>query len=155
VSFFSVIPFTSEIILFLIGLMSLFLTIKIVEITYAFINDFKQQSNNEEPTTKLSSTERIELAIYSYFEVIINFAVINFSFTTIYGSGLKPSDCASSEIFTTFYDFLYYSGVTITTLGYGDLTPINPILKLLSVAEVLVGFVLVLLAIGIYMSKKN
>ena len=128
---------------------------RIFEITYAFLSDFKQQSNNHKTATQLTSADRIELAIISYLEVIINFAMINYAFTIMLDCGLKPVDAMSNGIFLTFYDALYYSGVTITTLGYGDLTPVNPVLKFLAVSEVLVGFVLVLLAIGIYMSKKD
>jgi hypothetical protein len=37
-------------------------------------------------------------------------------------------------------DSLYFSGVTFTTLGYGDLSPVGPVSRLLSVAEAATGF---------------
>ena len=36
-------------------------------------------------------------------------------------------------------DFIYYSFVTITTLGYGDIVPINNIVRFLSIIEVIIG----------------
>jgi hypothetical protein len=43
--------------------------------------------------------------------------------------GIKPLN---------FYDALYYSGITFTTIGYGDITPVN-ITKIFSVVEGLLG----------------
>jgi hypothetical protein len=37
-------------------------------------------------------------------------------------------------------DSLYFSGVTFTTLGYGDLSPVGPASRLLAVAEAATGF---------------
>ncbi len=36
-------------------------------------------------------------------------------------------------------DFLYYSYVTLTTLGYGDIQPIKPVSRMFSVFEAIVG----------------
>jgi hypothetical protein len=51
----------------------------------------------------------------------------------------------------TLVDFIYFSAVTIATLGYGDITPNYPIIKLLVSIEVIcgVGFVTVGIAIVI------
>jgi hypothetical protein len=55
--------------------------------------------------------------------------------------------------------FLYYSFVTITTLGYGDITPVTYIATSLAVLEAVVGqlFLVVLVAwlVGMYVSKKS
>jgi Ion channel len=37
------------------------------------------------------------------------------------------------------YHFIYFSFVTLTTVGYGDLTPVHPIARSLAVAEALTG----------------
>lgn len=37
------------------------------------------------------------------------------------------------------YDFFYYSVVTLTTVGYGDITPLHPIARSLAMLEALTG----------------
>jgi hypothetical protein len=74
---------------------------------------------------------------------------------------VEPGSFAISEAQTlgerTIY--LYYSFVTITTLGYGDVTPISYIATSLAVLEAVVGqlYLVVLVAwlVGMYVSKKS
>jgi hypothetical protein len=65
----------------------------------------------------------------------------------------------STDIRTQFSEFLYYSFVTITTLGYGDLTPVKPLVRTFAYLEAIVGqfYVAVLVAwlVGMYLSEKN
>ncbi|NIO07386.1 MAG: hypothetical protein GTO40_05055 [Deltaproteobacteria bacterium] len=55
--------------------------------------------------------------------------------------------------------FLYYSFVTITTLGYGDVTPVTEIARSISVLEAVVGqlYLVVIVAwlVGKYVPSKN
>ena len=46
---------------------------------------------------------------------------------------------AADEISRHRHDLLYYSFVTLTTMGYGDIVPAHPIARSLAVAEALVG----------------
>jgi hypothetical protein len=66
---------------------------------------------------------------------------------------------ASTDIRTQFSEFLYYSFVTITTLGYGDLTPVRPFARTFAYLEAIVGqfYVAVLVAwlVGMYLSGKT
>ena len=63
----------------------------------------------------------------------------------------------------SYFDMLYYSLVTITTVGYGDITPIHWVSKLFVMSEIMfgLGFVLLLftmmisLYIDIQRKKKN
>ena len=56
---------------------------------------------------------------------------------------------------------VYFSFVTITTLGYGDIIPISPIARMLSVMEALIGqlylivMVARLVALNCTQSKEN
>ena len=56
-------------------------------------------------------------------------------------------------------EFQYYSFVTITTLGYGDITPVTEVAKAFSVFEAVVGqiYLVVVVAwlVGMYVSKKS
>lgn len=48
----------------------------------------------------------------------------------------------------TFGQYLYLSGVTFFTLGYGDVTPLGPVGRLITVIEVGTGFGLLAIVIG-------
>lgn len=39
----------------------------------------------------------------------------------------------------SFIDYIYYSGITYTTTGYGDIVPVNQIIKILSIIEAITG----------------
>lgn len=45
-------------------------------------------------------------------------------------------------------DFLYYSGVVMTTLGFGDIVPLHAMTKLLAVFQATLGQTLLVLSIG-------
>jgi len=55
--------------------------------------------------------------------------------------------------------FIYYSYVTLTTLGYGDITPMTPPAQSIAILEAITGqFYLVILVarlVGIYISKNS
>ena len=60
---------------------------------------------------------------------------------------------------TTLSDFVYYSFVTLTSLGYGDITPVTPIARALSYLEAIIGqfYIAVLVAtlVGIHVSRRR
>ena len=60
---------------------------------------------------------------------------------------------------THFNDLVYYSLVTITTLGYGDITPATPLAKALVIIEVIVGVfyiaILVAALVGDFMATRS
>ena len=76
-------------------------------------------------------------------------------------------DCEGADAFTggglnaadPFWDFVYYSFVTLTTLGYGDVTPHAPFAKSLAYMEALVGqfYIAVLIAslIGTHLANRK
>lgn len=59
----------------------------------------------------------------------------------------------------SFQDYVYFSFVTLTTLGYGDITPVIPLAKSLTVALSLTGqlylTILVAMLVGKYASQRN
>ncbi len=87
--------------------------------------------------------------------VIYTLIELNFptSFTNVKGT---------SEWFTLFPNFIYFSFVTITTLGFGDISPLLPISKVIVYLEAVVGqfylAILVASLVGSHMTnvdKKN
>lgn len=54
----------------------------------------------------------------------------------------------NSEVFTTFVDAMYFAIVTMTTVGFGDVTPISEMGRLLTVLMILTGIALIPWQIG-------
>lgn len=52
-----------------------------------------------------------------------------------------------------FHEFLYFSFVTLATLGYGDLTPAFPVAKMLSVTEAISGQLYLVTVIAVMVSN--
>lgn len=78
---------------------------------------------------------------YLYLSLIPIFAVIY----TLLPEGYIHYD----QLNNNFLSNLYYSAVTVTTLGYGDITPINEIAALLVGAESVLGVVI----IGLFLNQ--
>jgi voltage-gated potassium channel Kch len=58
-----------------------------------------------------------------------------------------------------FHQFLYFSLTTLTTLGYGDITPLSPFAQIWSTLEAVVGtlYIALLVArlVGMYQSQRS
>jgi uncharacterized membrane protein len=59
----------------------------------------------------------------------------------------------------SFHDYLYFSFVTLTTLGYGDITPVSAATKSIALIIAVTGqfylTILVAMLVGKYLSQKN
>lgn len=76
------------------------------------------------------------------------YLVAIFVFAVIYWL-MPQSSWDNSHIISSYWDALYYSIVTITTLGFGDITPQCCFAKVTTSAEVLIGIVL----IGLFLNE--
>ena len=115
-----------------------------VEICKAFLEDAIEKLNGDEPISDLKFGDRLYLSLKSYLELIINFGTIYFLVPAYFFKGDSGYD------FKSILESIYFSGVTITTLGYGDISPANFVLQLVTVFQVLVGFSLIVVAFAIY-----
>ncbi|WP_162525046.1 potassium channel family protein [Marinobacter sp. BW6] len=113
------------------------------EIFLAFLEDAYDKVSHKDPSSNLLFSERIRLALHSYIELLANFAIIYY---------LIPKEWFSEPL-EGIWDALYYSGVTITTLGYGDIHPAHWIPKGLVVYEVFCGFILLIVSFAIYAGR--
>ncbi|OGQ82128.1 MAG: hypothetical protein A3F90_09785 [Deltaproteobacteria bacterium RIFCSPLOWO2_12_FULL_60_19] len=116
------------------------------EIAYAFYRDTSSRLSQEEQESDLTSTDRIHMAMKSYVGLAINFALLYF-FIPIPGLFNQP--------FANFLESIYFSGVTLTTLGYGDMTPTHFFSRLLVLYEVFAGIFLVVVAIATYVGNPS
>ena len=113
------------------------------EIFFAFSRDAVDKVKGNPSSSDLQFSERISLALRSYLELIINFATMYY---------MLPSTWFDHK-FDSYLEAIYFSGITITTLGYGDIAPEHAIPQLLSVYEVLCGFILLIVSFTIYTGR--
>jgi len=147
-------------IFIIFGYMIIWATIsRSLEIFYAFYKDSISQLSIEKNNSHLKYYERIQLAMRSYIELILNYAIFYF----VYINLISLYDIDISSILPEFkiyniIDSFYYSIVTITTLGYGDIHPNSNIysipIKLVSSFQVINGFILIIVSFTIYVSKS-
>jgi voltage-gated potassium channel len=117
---------------------------RVNEIFISFLIDVQEKLTKQYKFSFISFRDRIKLAFYSYLELIINYAlmfwIIDYSFGVFNREHLN------------LLEHLYFSCVTISTLGYGDIYAIHFIPQLLSVYEVFNGMLLVIVCFTIYVS---
>ncbi len=113
---------------------------RIVEIGYAFYNDTFDRLQGLPLRTELGRVERFKLLGCSYIEVAICYASLYLSLPWC------QFNCALSSGFES----LYFSWITITTTGYGDILPKSVLARLLCMTEIGVGLMLLVLAVGTY-----
>lgn len=85
-----------------------------------------------------------------YITIIACFTLINATLEIAHRGGLLANPQFPFSFETgVFADAVYFTVVTMTTLGFGDITPISPGAKLLTTLECLVGYVMFALTVGI------
>ena len=76
-----------------------------------------------------------------------------------YAAVLPPGSLAQGQRGGEFFELLYFSLVTLSTLGFGDLVPVHPVARVLSVIEVMFGqiylTVLVARLVGLHISLRS
>lgn len=115
------------------------------EIVYAFLLDANRELELYEPTTALKPGQRIKMAMRSYIGLLVNFSFVYYCMP-------KRFFCPDIK---NFVEAFYFSGATLTTLGYGDIRPINPLSQLLTIYEVLSGLLLIVVSLAVYFSARG
>lgn len=117
---------------------------------YMAVNILRMMTKKEEVTR-----ETIFAAIVAYLLIALMWAFLYMVLEKLApGSFVFPEKAVRSENL----HFQYFSFVTITTLGYGDVTPLTNKASVLAMLEALVGqiYLVVLVAwlVGMYVSRK-
>lgn len=110
---------------------------RINEIVYAFYND--ALSRNKE--SDLTVTDRMRMAMFSYYGLAFNFAVLYY---------ILPIDGLFDAHPGSFAEAFYFSGVTLSTVGYGDIVPRHSVSRFLALYEVFAGILILAVAVGTY-----
>jgi uncharacterized membrane protein len=59
------------------------------------------------------------------------------------------ADARDSQDVWSFWDFLYFSVVTQTTVGYGDILPNSTCVRVCVILQILIGLVLIAFALNL------
>ena len=89
----------------------------------------------------------------TFIILILGYAFIYFGLQKIMGSCFVSS--AEQQGLTTFgsiLDFVYYSAITIATVGYGDIYPVHSFARAFVLTEVLCGALIVIFLISSFTS---
>jgi hypothetical protein len=156
---------------FLIGLTLLVPTLAGIWANYVF----------ELPVAAFVSLQALEALFLAYIAVVIVYSLFRgreITADTIFGAvcvyfligffwalvfsileTLQPGSFQIPEgLDTTLSHFVYYSCVTLTTLGYGDITPITPPARSLALLEAIIGqlYLAIMIAglVGIFISQS-
>ncbi len=82
-----------------------------------------------------------------------------FALFAIFDPGLFVGKFMDEPLRDQIYGFIYFSFVTLTTLGYGDVTPNQPFVGTLTYMEALIGqlylAILVARLVGLYASRED
>ena len=99
-----------------------------------------------------------EIKITNYiFSQFFHFllAILFFGFIYFYIWKINPSYFNTPNIDITYFDMVYFSFVTVATLGYGEIYPIHISGKLVVIYELIFGFWFVVNVISISISFKG
>jgi len=92
-------------------------------------------------------------AVAAYLLIALAFCYVFLSMDAVLDGGFFGLDATPS------HDFMYFSLVTMTTLGYGDLVPATPIGRLASTSEAVIGQVylvtLVAMVVGLLIQQRR
>lgn len=114
----------------------------IYQINVLLFDQFRKERNGEQ--YKLRGFRRLVLlSLQNYAEILFWFASLYFLFASLFSD---PS------ILSTLTGSLYYSLVTMSTLGYGDITPVQQGGFVLVIAHSVVGLFMTLMIIARFIS---
>jgi len=127
---------------------------RVFEIFYAFYYDALEKiSSDAHAPSSLKRGDRFRLLGVSYLEISVCFAIF---FRAMPQSWFNlPPTGMHTGWFSEPLDWLYFSWITITTTGYGDVSPVHPIARVIVMAELGLGLLLVVFAVGSYFAYKG
>lgn len=104
-----------------------FVVCRTVEVGGAFLRDAMDHISNVSPTSNLNWIDRLHLALATYCEIVLDFAILYVIVPLPWWrDGSKPNNMS---------DAIYFSATTITTSGNGAMIPGRWPLQMASVAE--------------------
>ncbi len=86
------------------------------------------------------TAEKVRGAMAAYILVGFTWAILYHFIELRMPGSFRLPETNAAEIYTVRQsDFTYYSFITMTTVGYGDITPVNPLARMFAILEALIG----------------
>jgi voltage-gated potassium channel len=122
------------------------------EICFAFIKDaFDKLNPGHRQTHGLHYYQRVQLALRSYTELIINYGILYYLSDTYY-TFYHLSTPIFNKAIESFFKSLYFSLITIVAIGYGEYYPVHDLGRFLVMYEVLTGTLLIVVSFTVYVN---
>ena len=115
------------------------------ETILAFAMDTRHQLEHRRSRQPLTSVHRLGFVIQSYAEIWLYFGLM---------ACVLPHGMYKPDLYMDVISAIYFSGVTITTLGYGDILPVDKIARMLALYEAFSGLFLIVVAVALYLSQS-
>ena len=135
---------------FLITIYTIWCLSRVNEIFMAFIKDvFDKLNPRKRKKNGLQYYERIALALRSFIELILDYAMLYYLLDTCfvrYGFWEGLFNQPLQDPLTA----IYFSLITIVSIGYGDYYPIHALSKLLIMYEIINGLLLLVVSFTVY-----
>jgi hypothetical protein len=129
------------------------------ELNAAVGDEIKQIQDREiETSTYLRTQAQVQMVnnfwneVHGYVFLNIGFGFLYYGLWTIFNHFGSVAFRVPADASITLSDFLYYSVVTVTTLGYGEITPALWPTQLLVVAHLAIGVTFVVGILGVLLS---
>jgi hypothetical protein len=120
---------------------------RVNELVFAFWKDSLDRLNHLPTRMPLKRVERIQLLMRSYVETALNFGLLYY----VCSVSVRGS---VSDLYTIL-DAIYFSVITLATVGYGDIKPALSMSRFLTIYESLAGIVFVVLAVATYIGHSD
>ncbi|QRY81746.1 two pore domain potassium channel family protein [Pseudomonas sp. PDNC002] len=91
---------------------------------------------------------------YGLCALYLNF-VLSFALTYNLIEHLAPHSFQTTDGPLDMASFVYFSMITLTTIGYGDIVPVHPLARLLAGSEAIMGALFIALAVARGLSLMN
>ena len=119
---------------------------RINELAIGFYYDAIGRFEGARSKTRNAAVERIKSILAAYFEVAVQFGILYFC--------LFPAG-SFTRSFHSIVEAVYFSVVTISTVGYGDIAPATPWTQITAMYELGVGFLIVAFVLGSYLATTS
>ena len=117
--------------------------------TYHQVKRFiKKLSGLLSPDSKATVRDLAEFAVF-FINLVIAFTVINVSLNTIHNSLNLPLAFNLGDGMNALFNGVYFSIITMTTVGYGDIYPQTTLARVIVGIECLTSYILLGIMIGI------